>query len=228
MKSLILTKTKYLIFTVVIKCYKMSKLNEESDDEAPESISFGKSREEALTVLREAAELSKGTYKDKKVKGEKRKRRQERKDEKIQSETKIRNEEKLNSLREKAKEALSEDLTKIENQKSRSKNSKKVFVDEDETSDKDECDEDNFIALDSSKPRTKRTSRELTSSGSSNIRVQMVSTKKPKVLAAESVLNFRETMLYGAGSKVKRENSKLVLARKQKVKLIGSDILCSR
>jgi len=206
----------------------MSKLNEESDDEAPESISFGKSREEALTVLREAAELSKGTYKDKKVKGEKRKRRQERKDEKIQSETKIRNEEKLNSLREKAKEALSEDLTIIDNQKSPPKNSKKVFVDEDETSDKDECEEDNFIALDSSKPRTKRTSRELTSSGSSNIRVQMVSTKKPKVLAAESVLNFRETMLYGAGSKVKRENSKLVLARKQKVKLIGSDILCSR
>merc|ERR1712018_103364 len=182
---------------VVIKCYKMSKLNEESDDDAPESISFGKSREEALTVLREATELSKGTYKDKKVKGEKRKRRQERKDEKIQSETKIRNEEKLNSLREKAKEALSEDLTIIDNQKSPPKNSKKVFVDEDETSDKDECEEDNYIALDSSKPRTKRTSRELTSSGSSNIRVQMVSTKKPKVLAAESVLNFRNHVVRG-------------------------------
>merc|ERR1712018_1122696 len=113
---------------VVIKCYKMSKLNEESYDEAPESISFGKSREEALTVLREAAELSKGTYKDKKVKGEKRKRRQERKDEKIQSETKIRNEEKLNSLREKAKEALSEDLTIIDNQKSPPKNSKFLLM----------------------------------------------------------------------------------------------------
>ena len=206
----------------------MSKLKEESDDEAPESISFGKSREEALTVLKEAAELSKGSFKDKKVKDEKRKRRQERKDEKIQSEIKIKNEEKLNSLREKAKEALSENKTKIENLKSRSKNSKKVFVDEDETSDKDESEGDNFIALNSSKPRIKRTSRELTNSGSSNIRVQMVTSKKPKVLAAESVLNFRETMLYGAGSKVKRENSKTVLARKQKVKLIGSDILCSR
>ena len=214
-------------FTVVIKCSKMSKLKEESDDEAPESISFGKSREEALTVLKEAAELSKGSFKDKKVKDEKRKRRQERKDEKIQSEIRIKNEERLNSLREEAKEALSENKTKIENQKSRSKNSKKVF-DEDETSDKDDFEGDNFIALNSSKPRIKRTSRELTSSGSSNIRVQMVSSKKPKVLAAESVLNFRETMLYGAGSKVKRENSKTVLARKQKVKLIGSDILCSR
>merc|ERR1712018_929935 len=124
---------------VVIKCSKMSKLKEESDDEAPESISFGKSREEALTVLKETAELSKGSFKDKKVKDEKRKRRQERKDEKIQSEIRIKNEEKLNSLREKAKEALSENTIKIENQKSRSKNSKKVF--EDETSDKDEFEE---------------------------------------------------------------------------------------
>ena len=69
----------------------MSKELESSDEEAPEAISFGKCREEALSVLKEAAELSKSTHKQKKVKEEKRKRRQERKDEKAQSEHKIKN-----------------------------------------------------------------------------------------------------------------------------------------
>ena len=106
----------------------------------------------------------------------------------------------MKRLREKAKEALSDDL------KEPAKNSKKVFTD------------DNI----------KRTSRDLNGSGASNLRVQMITSKKPKVLAAESVLNFRETMLYGAGSKVKRESSKSVIARKNKVNMIGSNVLCFR
>jgi len=205
----------------------MSKIYEDSDNEAPESISFGKSKEEALAALKEAAESSKGTYKQKRAKEEKKKRRQERKDEKIESENKAKNEEKLKALRERAREALLESDTKNENQASRMKNSRKIFKDDKELSDKDEC-QDDFIPLNSSKPKNKRTSREMNNSGSSNIRVQIVASKKSKVLAAESVLNYRDTMLYGAGSRVKRESSKTVLARKQKVKMIGSDILCSR
>jgi len=197
----------------------MSKEIESSDEEAPESISFGKSREEALTVLKEAAEISKGTFKQKKLKEEKKKRRQERKDEKTKTENQLKNEEKLKNLREKAKEALSDDV------KEPAKNSKKVFTDDNGPSDNEA---DDFIPFNSSKSKVKRTSRELNESGASNLRVQMIGSKKPKVLAAESVLNFRETMLYGAGSKVKRESSKSVIARKNKVKMIGSDVLCSR
>jgi len=73
----------------------MSKEIESSDEEAPESISFGKSREEALSVLKEAAETSKGTFKQKKIKVEKRKGRQERKDDKTKTENQLKNEEKL-------------------------------------------------------------------------------------------------------------------------------------
>merc|ERR1711899_426479 len=126
---------------------------------------------------------------------------------------------KLKNLREKAKEALSDDV------KQPTKNSKKVFTDDNGPSDNEA---DDFIPFNSSQAKVKRTSRELNESGASNLRVQMIGSKKPKVLAAESVLNFRETMLYGAGSKVKRESSKSVIARKNKVKMIGSDVLCSR
>merc|ERR1711944_128496 len=190
------------------KVTKMSTELESSDEEAPEAISFGKSREEAISILKEAAELSKSTHKQKKVKEEKRKRRQERKD-------------------EKAKEALSEGVKEKEH-KSLAKNSKKLFTDKDAGSDIDENVADDFIPLNSSKPREKRTSREMANSGTSNIRVEMVSSKRPKVFAAESVLNFKETMLYGAGSRVKRETAKSVIARNEKVKLIGSNRLCSR
>merc|ERR1712001_318397 len=126
------------------KVTEMSKELESSDEEAPEAISFGKSREEALSVLKEAAELSKSTHKQKKVKEEKRKRRQERKDEKAQPEHKIKNEETLRNLREKAKEALSESLEQIEH-KSLAKNSKKLFTDKDAGSDIEENDADDFI-----------------------------------------------------------------------------------
>jgi len=205
----------------------MSKEIESSDEEAPESISFGKSREEAITVLKEAAELSKSTHKQKKVKEEKRKRRQERKDEIVQSELKVKNDEKLKSLREKAKEALSEGV-KENDHKPLIRNSKKIFTDKDVQSDTEEYGANDYIPLKSSKPKAKRTSREMSNSGTSNIRVQMVSSKRPKVLAAESVLNFKETMLYGAGSRVKRESARTVIARNEKVKIIGSNRLCSR
>jgi hypothetical protein len=41
---------------------------------------------------------------------------------------------------------------------------------------------------------------------------------------AESVLNFRETMLYGKGSKNRREASDEVVRRKQKIQLIKATI----
>ena len=41
---------------------------------------------------------------------------------------------------------------------------------------------------------------------------------------AESVLNFRETMLYGKGSKNRREASEQVVRRKQKVRIINAAI----
>merc|ERR1719411_1864901 len=85
-----------------------------------------------------------------------------------------------------------------------------------------------YIPFDKTKIPNKRTFRNIDISGTSKLRVEMVSSKKPKVLAAESVLNFRETMLYGAGSKVKRESSKIAIARKEKMKMLGSDVLCSR
>ena len=45
-------------------------------------------------------------------------------------------------------------------------------------------------------------------------------TSKRNMGIAESVLNFKETMLYGGGSKVRREPAQDVVRRKEKVKLI--------
>jgi len=209
----------------------MSNKVESSDEEAPESVSFGKSRETALSALKEAAELSKGiSHKQKRARDEKRKRRQERIDE-TKSESVKNNLEKLNNLREKAKEALAE-KPKVDKEKlpkaSTAKNSKKVFLQEpDVLTDLDEEDSNDFIPFSDTIVRSKRTCREIDTSGSSKLRVEMVSSKKPKVLAAKSVLNFRETMLYGAGSQIKRENSKVVIARKENMKLSGKDVLCT-
>merc|ERR1712150_245542 len=202
------------------------------EEEAPESVSFGSSRETALSALKEEKELSKGTsHKQKRARDEKRKRRQERKDETLKAASVKNNLEKLNTLREKAKEALAEkpktDEVKLSNNTT-VKNTKKVFSQEpDELDDSDEEESSGFIPFSESNKRNKRTSREIDTSGSSKLRVELVSSKKPKVLAAKSVLNFRETMLYGAGSKVKRESSKVVIARKEKMKLSGKNVLCT-
>ena len=47
---------------------------------------------------------------------------------------------------------------------------------------------------------------------------------KSKAGIAESVLNFKETMLYGRGSKIRREATQDVLRRKEKVKLIQNSM----
>lgn len=47
---------------------------------------------------------------------------------------------------------------------------------------------------------------------------------KIEARVAESVLKFKETMLYGAGSKNRRDNSEDVLRRKQKIKLVAKSI----
>ena len=210
----------------------MSDKAQSSDEEAPESISFGKSREVALTVLKEAAEVSKGTsHKQKRAKEEKKKRRQERKDEKSKSEIIPDHIQKLNALREQAKEALA-DSVQTHQEKPRKpsvpKNTKKVFLEEhDDTSELEMDPSSGFIPLNGTKKINKRTSRDIESSGSSNLRVEIVSSKKPKVLAAESVINFRETMLYGTGSRVKRESAKVIMARKEKVRLSGKNVFCT-
>ena len=213
----------------------MSDRIDSSDGEAPESVSFGSSRETALNVIKVAAELSKGTttHKQRRAKEEKRKRRQERRDEKIEnSESTNENLARLNNLREKAKEALAdnpnparENVSKVPVQQ----NSRKLFTQDVKEPIAAGTEESNdFIPFNNDKGPTKRTSRDIEISGTSKLRVEMVSSKKPKVLAAESVLNFRETMLYGAGSKVKRESSKSVIARREKMKLSGKNVFCTK
>jgi len=94
----------------------------------------------------------------------------------------------------------------IENVIERSQSTKTIFREEGE----DEESED-FLSL---------------SNKSTKFRVIHVAkdTSKLDSRVAESVLNFRETMLYGKGSKNKREASKEVVRRKQKVRIIKAAI----
>ena len=208
----------------------MSEEVDNSDDEAPEAVSFGSSREEAIQVLKAAAEISKGTsHKRKKLQDEKRKRRQERKDKKA-TETSAQQIAKLNELREKAKEALFENQTTAVNtvpKEKPAKNSKRIFLEEaEETNNSDTNTSSDYIPFNNPKKVQKQTYRDINIPGANKLRVEVVSSKKPKVLAAESVLNFRETMLYGAGSKVRRESAKVVMARREKMKLSGRNVFC--
>merc|ERR1712179_674787 len=100
--------------------------------------------------LKEEKELSKGTsHKQKRARDEKRKRRQERKDETLKAASVKNNLEKLNTLREKAKEALAEKPKTDEVKLSKNttvKNTKKVFSQEpDELDDSDEEESSGFI-----------------------------------------------------------------------------------
>jgi len=94
----------------------------------------------------------------------------------------------------------------IENVIERSQSTKTIFREEGE----DEESED-FLSL---------------SNKSTKFRVIHVAkdTSKLDSRVAESVLNFRETMLYGKGSKNKREASEEVVRRKQKVRIIKTAI----
>ena len=168
----------------------MSDNLESSDEEAPESISFGKSRETALNVLKETAELSKGiSHKQKKTKEEKKKRRQERKDVILKSENINENLEKLKNLRQKAKEALC-DETQPEEKVSKTRavpNTKKIFLEENEDpSEFNEEKSNDFIPFNGSNVKRKKTCREIKNSGTSKLKVEVVASKKPKVHAAES------------------------------------------
>ena len=196
---------------------------------SPETVSFGSSREEAIQFLKAAAEISKGTsHKRKKLQDEKRKRRQEKKEKKA-TETSAQQIAKLNELREKAKEALSEKRTTVVNtvpKENPPKNSKRVFVEEvEETNNTGTNASSDYIPFNSKKVQ-KQAYRDINIPGANKLRVEVVSSKKPKVLAAESVLNFRETMLYGAGSRVRRESAKVVMARSEKMKLSGRNVFC--
>lgn len=208
----------------------MSDKVESSDEEAPETISFGKSRETALTVLKETAEFSKGiSHKQKKTKEEKKKRRQERKEDKLKVENINENLDKLNNLRRKAKEALCDKIQpdkKVPEARA-APNTKKIFLEENE----DPCEFDaeksnDFIPFNTSKVQSKRSYREFENSGTSKLKAEVVASKKPKVHAAESVLKFRETMLYGAGSRVTRESSRSAIARKEKIKMCSKNVFC--
>merc|ERR1712077_24613 len=87
-----------------------------------------------------------------------------------------------------------------------------------ETNELEENVSSDFIPLDPVKTKSKRSSRAIKVDGFSDLKVEVIASKKPKVFAAESVLNFRETMLYGAGSKVKRESSKTSIAKNENVR----------
>ena len=211
----------------------MSDKVDSSDEEAPESVSFGKSRETAINVLKTEAEPKRGvSHKQKRAKDEKRKRRQDKKDNESNSKVITENLKKLDNLRAKAKDALSE-ATKNEKKNtdkpSAPKNTKKVFEEHFvETNELEENVSSDFIPLDRVKTKSKRTSRAIKVDGFSDLKVEVIASKKPKVFAADSVLNFRETMLYGAGSRVKRESSKIVMARREKLKLSGKNLLCTK
>ena len=74
---------------------------------------------------------------------------------------------------------------------------------------------DDFLPLSTTtKFRVVHTKKELTSKRNTGI--------------AESVLNFKETMLYGRGSNARREPAQDVVRRKEKVKLIQSAIKKSK
>merc|ERR1711863_105872 len=181
--------------------------------------------------LKTEAEPKRGvSHKQKRAKDEKRKRRQDKKDNESNSKVITENLQKLDNLRAKAKDALSE-ATKNEKKNtdkpSAPKNTKKVFEEHFvETNELEENISSDFIPLD--RVKTKRTSRAIKVDGFSDLKVEVIASKKPKVFAADSVLNFRETMLYGAGSRVKRESSKIVMARREKLKLSGKNLLCTK
>merc|ERR1711997_1429721 len=155
-----------------------------------------------------------------------------KKDNESNSKVTTENLQKLDNLRAKAKDALS-DATKNEktntDKPSAPKNTKKVFEEYFlETNELEENVSSDFIPLDRVKTKNKRTSRAIKVDGFSDLKVEVIASKKPKVFAADSVLNFRETMLYGAGSRVKRESSKTVMARREKLKLSGKNLLCTK
>ena len=87
---------------------------------------------------------------------------------------------------------------------------KTIFREEDDLDDLqlfEEQNNDDFLPLSTTtKFRVVHTKKELTSKRNMGI--------------AESVLNFKETMLYGGGSKVRREPAQDAVRRKEKVKLI--------
>ena len=94
---------------------------------------------------------------------------------------------------------------------------KTIFQEEDDLDDlhlfKDENND--FLPLSTTtKFRVVHTKKELTSKRNTGI--------------AESVLNFKETMLYGRGSNVRREPAQDVVRRKEKVKLIQNAIKKSK
>ena len=208
----------------------MSVKVDNSDDEAPESVSFTSSRDAALQVLTAATEISKGTsQKQRRAKEEKRKRRQDRRALKAKdTERTVENMAKLNQLREQAKEALPENSRTdgcATSKPAPVKNFKKTFAQDEEENDTANDPFKDYIPLGDSKLQ-KRTFLDIELSSANKLRVELVQSKKPKVLAAESVLNFRETMLYGAGSRVKREPTKKVMARREKMKLSGKAVFC--
>jgi hypothetical protein len=96
-----------------------------------------------------------------------------------------------------------------------SKNLSTKTIFREEGDDFDEPDNGDFLSLSTTtKFRVVHTKKELTSKHSAGI--------------AESVLKFKETMLYGRGSKIRREPSQDVVRRKEKVKFIQNSIKKSK
>ena len=95
---------------------------------------------------------------------------------------------------------------------------KTIFREEDDLDDLqlfEDQNNDDFLPLSTTtKFRVVHTKKELTSKRNTGI--------------AESVLNFKETMLYGRGSNVRREPAQDVVRRKEKVKLIQNAIKKSK
>merc|ERR1739846_222585 len=113
-------------------------------------------------------------------KDEKRKRRQNKKDNESNSKVITENLQKLDNLRAKAKDALS-DATKNEK-----KNTEKVFEEHFvETNELEENVSSDFIPLDQVKTKSKRTSRAIKVDGFSDLKVEVIASKKPKVFAAD-------------------------------------------
>ena len=200
----------------------MSNHKENSDGEEPESVSFTTSREAALLVLKAAAEKSKRNFqREKRVREDQRKRREEKRSKE--------NLAKLDKLRGRAKDALSANQDSHNQDKTPKlksmKNTKRTF---DQVLDDETCldnDRSGFIPFNKKSNKLSKCSvRDIDISEGNKIKVQVATTSK--VHAADSVLKFRETMLYGSGSKIKRESSTKVLARKEKRKQCSQNVFC--
>ena len=177
---------------------RSEEVEEEEDDDAPESVTFEASRAVALEAFK--AESARNKSKAKSSKKDKRKNRSELEETGEKS--------RLDLLREQAEDGLfdDDDGGQKEAEEPASNNVKK-FDDEFDEDDMDEDESEEIIH------------------GTTRFAVEKVTRHGTKHVP-QSVLDLKKDLLYGKGSKIRREPSKQSVDRKLKVAATGKNVFC--